>query len=54
MGDNPEIRHMILNKKEIDPGQAINSIYIKRNDLYVLSEKKLFMMLMVSPDKTTK
>jgi hypothetical protein len=50
LDDQHERRYMIMTKQAIDPNQEIIGIFIENSDLYVLSEKRLFKMLMFSKE----
>jgi hypothetical protein len=49
--DQVERRYMIMTDISVDPGNEIIGLYLQENELYALSTKRVFKMLMFAKDK---
>ena len=54
LDDQNERRYMVMTKQSIDPNNEIQGVYMDGSDLFVLSSKRLFKMLMFSKERVKK
>lgn len=54
LDNQAERRYMVVTKQSIDPGNEIIGVYMEDSDLFVLSTKRLFRMLMFSKEQVKK
>ena len=52
--DQVEKRYMDVKKQSIDPNIEIIGVYLHKEDLFVVSEKRIFKLTMVSKDQVKK